>query len=177
MSEGFDARYAHFRCRDIRSRPTFSRGLSARMIERPREDLRAVVAFVILLLAGLPIAVWLDLRDITQSALVRQVTDLDRVITGIRSYYADNVVRRVLDTPGHSLVTANYANVRGAIPNPATFSIELGSVVSADQTRLLTASSRITHSSVAHRTFSTRGSAHRSPRFAPTPSRDTIVRS
>jgi adenylate cyclase len=103
------------------------------MIERPREDLRAVVLFVILLLAGLPIAVWLDLRDITQNALIRQVTDLDHVITGIRSYYADNVVRRVLDTPGHSLVTSNYANVRGAIPIPATFSIELGSVVDANQ--------------------------------------------
>jgi hypothetical protein len=42
-------------------------------------------------LAGLPVAVWLDLRNLTEAALRCQAGDLNSVITSIRAYYARNV--------------------------------------------------------------------------------------
>jgi len=35
----------------------------------------ALVALIVILLAGLPFAVWLDLRDLTEAALRRQAAD------------------------------------------------------------------------------------------------------
>ena len=51
---------------------------------------------VVALLAGLPIAVWLDLSNLADAALHRQAADLNSVITSVRGYYASNVVGRVL---------------------------------------------------------------------------------
>ncbi len=91
------------------------------------------IALVLLLLAGLPVAVWLDLRHLSESLLRRQASDLNSLISGFRAYYATNVVARVLATPGHTEVVHNYADIPGAIPIPATLSLELGRVVSAQQ--------------------------------------------
>ena len=43
-------------------------------------------ALVVILLLGLPIAVWLDLRNLAEAALRRQATDLNSVITSVRGY-------------------------------------------------------------------------------------------
>lgn len=59
-----------------------------------------VILLVLILLAGLPIAVWLDLRNLTETALRRQASDLNSVITSVRGYYASNVVARVLANAG-----------------------------------------------------------------------------
>src|SRR5262249_774341 len=45
----------------------------------------------------------------------------------------NNVVGRILDSPGSTQVTHNYETIRGAIPIPATLSIELGRVISEQQ--------------------------------------------
>ena len=50
--------------------------------------------------SGLPLAVWLDLRNLTETSLRRQATDLNSVITSMRSFYGSNVVARVLASPG-----------------------------------------------------------------------------
>jgi hypothetical protein len=55
-----------------------------------------LIFLVLVLLAGLPVAVWLDLRNLTERALLRQASDLNSVITSMRGYYANNVVGRVL---------------------------------------------------------------------------------
>lgn len=55
------------------------------------------IVIVILLLAGLPLAVWLDLRNLSEQALRRQVDDIGRVLDDVRNYYANDVVGRVLD--------------------------------------------------------------------------------
>ncbi len=47
---------------------------------------------VILALTLLPVAVWLDLRDLSNQALTRQVTDLNAMISEIRGYYSRNVI-------------------------------------------------------------------------------------
>ena len=59
-----------------------------------------LIALVVILILGLPLAVWLDLRSLTEAALRRQASDLNSVITSVRGYYATNVVGRVLSAPG-----------------------------------------------------------------------------
>ena len=88
---------------------------------------------IALLLAALPAAVWLDLVNLGDSALRRQAIDLNSVVTSVREYYATNVVRRVLSSPGVSQVVHNYETIPGAIPIPATLSLELGRVIGEQQ--------------------------------------------
>jgi adenylate cyclase len=87
-----------------------------------------LIVLVLILLAGLPLAVWLDLQNLTDAALRRQASDLNSVITSVRSFYASNVVGRVLSAPPGTItqVTHNYQAIPGAIPIPATLSLELG---------------------------------------------------
>lgn len=94
------------------------------------------IPLVLLLLAGLPAAVWLDLRNLSETALLHQASDLNSVITSVRTYYATNVVGRVLSIPGHSEVVHNYQTVPGAIPIPATLSLELGRVIGEQQSNI-----------------------------------------
>ncbi len=84
---------------------------------------------VCLALVSLPLAVWLDLRHLSDESLQRQAGDLNGMISEIRSYYARNVVGRVLDNGGVTRPTHNYEEIPGAIPIPATLSIELGQVI------------------------------------------------
>ena len=84
---------------------------------------------VILALAFLPVAVWLDLRNLSNEALTRQVTDLNAIISEIRGYYSRNVVGRIQQNDGLSTPAHNYAEIDGGIPIPATLSIELGNVI------------------------------------------------
>lgn len=92
----------------------------------------AVVA-VCGLLALLPLVVALDLRDLTEQLSRRQAGDMSRIINDIRSLYATDVVGRILQAPPDTHITAtdNFRDVLGAIPIPATFSIELGKLTSA----------------------------------------------
>jgi class 3 adenylate cyclase len=94
------------------------------------------VVLVIVLLAGLPLAVWFDLRSVTEVALMRQVTDLNAVLGGVRDFYSTDVVGRVLSGHTTTLVTNDFENHPGAIPIPATFSLELGNVVSQYQNNI-----------------------------------------
>ena len=99
---------------------------------RRRADF-CLVLLVGVLLVGLPVAVWFDLRNLTEAALLRQARDLNSVVTSMRAYYGSNVVGRILETPGSTQVTHNYETIPGAIPIPATLSIELGRVISDQQ--------------------------------------------
>ncbi len=95
-----------------------------------------LVVLVLALLCGLPLAVWLDLRDIAERALRTQARDLNSIITAMRGYYATNVVGRVLASSGTAQVLHNYTDVAGAIPIPATLSLELGNVISSKQSNV-----------------------------------------
>jgi len=95
-----------------------------------------VVLLVLALLAGLPLAVWLDLSNLTEAALRRQASDLNSVISSVRAYYASNVVARVLAAPGSTKVVHNYEEIPGAIPIPATLSLELGRVINEQQNNI-----------------------------------------
>ena len=93
----------------------------------------ALIMLLVVLLAGLPLAVWLDLRDLTEASLLNQARDLNSVVSSMRAYYASNVVGRVLASPGETKVVHNYESIPGAIPIPATLSLELGRVISEQQ--------------------------------------------
>jgi class 3 adenylate cyclase len=95
------------------------------------------MAILILLLAGLPLAVWLDMQNMASARLQSQAGDLNSVISSIRAYYGSNVVGRVLANHGEQTqVTHNYETVPGAIPIPATLSLELGRVIADKQSNV-----------------------------------------
>ena len=91
----------------------------------------AVVAVVVQLLL-LPVAVMLDLRDLTAQLSRRQAVDMSTIINDIRGLYANDVVARVLQAPPGTKITAtdHFRDVPGAIPIPATFSLEIGKLSS-----------------------------------------------
>src|SRR3546814_3105110 len=82
---------------------------------RPQLLAAAVLAGVVLL----PVAAWLDLRNLSEQTLYTQAGSLSSVITDIRGYYTRKVVGRVLDAPGQTRPLHNYQDVPGEIPNPA----------------------------------------------------------
>jgi class 3 adenylate cyclase len=89
-----------------------------------------LVGAVIFGLLGLPVAVWLDLRVLSESMLRTQAAEISRIIDEMRGFYGSDVVGRVAQ--GQPTTTAhNYRDVPGAIPIPATLSIELGKRISA----------------------------------------------
>lgn len=92
---------------------------------RPQLLALAVLAGVVLL----PVAAWLDLRSLSDQTLHTQASSLSSVVTDIRGYYTRNVVGRVLEAPGQTRPLHNYHDVPGAIPIPATLSIEFGEVI------------------------------------------------
>jgi adenylate cyclase len=98
---------------------------------------RVALAALIVLLAGLPLAVWLDMQNIAAARLRSQAGDLNSMISSIRSYYASAVVGRILENHGKDTqVIHNYETVPGAIPIPATLSLELGHVIADKQSNV-----------------------------------------
>jgi class 3 adenylate cyclase len=90
-----------------------------------------IAGLSIVLVAGLPVAVWMDLKDLSETQLNRQAADISRIIDGVRDFYATDVVARVRASDGHVTTSHVYKTIPGAIPIPATFSLELGAIVGA----------------------------------------------
>src|SRR5688500_8948234 len=81
-----------------------------------------LIAAVVLGLLGLPAAVWLDLRELSERMLRTQAGEISRIIDDMRGFYGSDVVARVLQANGPVTATHNYRDVQGAIPIPATLS-------------------------------------------------------
>src|SRR5436305_5852567 len=95
-----------------------------RIKQRLSASLPVSLVLLALVLAGLPLAVWLDLHEMSEVSLRGQAAALSSVVGTIRAYYAENVVGRVT---GHDTVAAaNYQDIAGAIPIPATLSLDIG---------------------------------------------------
>ncbi|HYZ45220.1 MAG TPA: adenylate/guanylate cyclase domain-containing protein, partial [Xanthobacteraceae bacterium] len=109
--------------------PARPKALSERISEYVASRLFITVLLVLLVLAGLPIAVWLDLRNLSERALTEQADELSSTIDTIRNYYASNIVGRVLAHGDKTQVLPNYGEIPGAIPIPATLSLELGDLI------------------------------------------------
>lgn len=95
-----------------------------------------LIIAVVLMLAGLPLAAWLDMRSLSETILSTQAGDLNALISSFRDYYASHVVDRVQSISGSVQVAHNYEAIPGAIPIPATLSLELGKVISDKQANI-----------------------------------------
>ncbi|WP_342363220.1 adenylate/guanylate cyclase domain-containing protein [Terrarubrum flagellatum] len=82
-------------------------------------------------LFGLPVAVWLDLRGLSEQLLEQQARETGRIIDNMRAFYATEVVDRVLKANGTIFTTHQFRTTPNSIPIPATLSIELGKAVSS----------------------------------------------
>ncbi|MER8727153.1 adenylate/guanylate cyclase domain-containing protein [Mesorhizobium sp. M1027] len=105
-------------------------GLGEQIARQQRTMGPLLVAAVVIGLIGLPVAAWLDLRDLSERMLRRQASEISRIIDEMRGFYGSDVVGRVLQANGAVTATHNYRDVPGAIPIPATLSIELGKRIS-----------------------------------------------
>ena len=91
-----------------------------------------LVRAVLFGLAGLPVAVWLDLRGLSERMLEAQAVETGRVIDQMRSFYASDVVQAVNGATGRVVTTHDYKGVPNAMPIPATLSLELGERISGE---------------------------------------------
>ncbi|MBL8581267.1 MAG: adenylate/guanylate cyclase domain-containing protein [Rhizobiaceae bacterium] len=109
-----------------------SSGDSSRSRQRSGRTWPAII-LVVMLLAALPLAVILDLRDLTAQLSRQQATEISKIINDIRGLYANDVVARVLQADPHTRITASerFRDIPGAIPIPATFSLEIGKLTSS----------------------------------------------
>jgi class 3 adenylate cyclase len=89
-----------------------------------------VAVLVSVLLAGLPAAVWLDLRALSEGMLRSQATEIDALIDEMRSYYSSEVVGRLNSEAIHGSA-AKDANGNLELPMPTAMSVELGKRISA----------------------------------------------
>ncbi|MFE1600238.1 adenylate/guanylate cyclase domain-containing protein [Methylobacterium sp. ID0610] len=89
-----------------------------------------LVLAVCLGLLGLPVAAWLDLSALSEQILRQQANETGRLINDVRGFYATEVVDRVLKADRPVSVTHDFRAEPGAIPIPATLSIELGRKIS-----------------------------------------------
>ncbi len=70
-------------------------------------------------LAGLPVAVWLDLPGLSERMLETQAGETGRIIDAMRSFYAGDGVRAVNGATGRAITTHACNGVPNAIPSPA----------------------------------------------------------
>lgn len=87
-----------------------------------------VLVLLILSLIGLPFVMINSLASATVKQMELQADEISTLATGIRSYYADNVVSRLQQAGGKAVFSENYREIHGGIPIPATLSIELGAL-------------------------------------------------
>ncbi len=87
--------------------------------------------FLLALLAG-PFVMYSALMHHAENEALKDARAFSGVISIVRSYYAANVSGRLLQAPGHAAVTERYRDIPGAVPIPATLSIELADMIRSE---------------------------------------------
>lgn len=106
-------------------------GTGERVVREQRRIGPLLIGAVVFGLFSLPLAVWMDLRELSERLLRQQASEIGRIIDEMRGFYASDVVGRVLQATHPVRATHDYLQSDGAIPIPATLSIELGKRISA----------------------------------------------
>ena len=103
-----------------------------RWIRRLRQSLGVTPIFALFILAllGLPVAVTVAVRTQMELESLDNARAISRLILEFRRYYNLEIVARVQKAQGPVVVTENYHDIAGAIPIPATMSIELAELLS-----------------------------------------------
>ena len=94
-----------------------------------QRPVRIVLALFVAAILLLPLAFLMTLRQIESRQMRLGAEEIARIVTGIRSYYATNVVERLQASGGQAVLSERYKEVHGGIPIPATLSIELGALI------------------------------------------------
>jgi PAS domain S-box-containing protein len=76
----------------------------------------------------LPVVMLKSLSAATVAQMELQAEEISTLASGIRAYYADNVIDRLQAADDKAVYSENYRDVHGGIPIPATLSIELGAL-------------------------------------------------
>lgn len=105
--------------------------LSPKSVRLQRSSSLLVFGLVVLLLVGLPIAAWFDLRALSERVLHQQVKEMNHLIDEMRNLYAREVVGRIMDSHV-AIPTHEFRTTDNGIPIPSTFSVELGKLLSKD---------------------------------------------
>ena len=79
---------------------------------------------------GLPVVLWLDLAALSEKTLTARANETSRIIDIMRGFYSSDVVGRIQHAEQQVTTSSNYKNINGAVPIPATLSIELGDRIS-----------------------------------------------
>jgi hypothetical protein len=95
-----------------------------RLFWRPDLVLWLLVVAVLLL----PLMMLSAVSNATVAQMKLQADEISTLASGIRAYYADNVIARLQAADGKAVYSENYRDVHGGIPIPATLSIELGAL-------------------------------------------------
>jgi class 3 adenylate cyclase len=78
------------------------------------------------LLIGLPVAVWLDLRGVSDRMLRREAEEIRRIVNDISAYFGREIVAKL-----HRQLDAAEVRARETVPMPLMMSPELGRVISS----------------------------------------------
>lgn len=95
-----------------------------RWVWRPDTVLLLLLASLLLL----PVVTLVATSRATVAQMKLQADEISTLATGMRSYYADNVIARLQAADGKAVYSENYRDIHGGIPIPATLSIELGAL-------------------------------------------------
>jgi PAS domain S-box-containing protein len=87
-----------------------------------------VLGLLLISLLLLPVVMLWSISGATVAQMELQADEISTLATGIRAYYADNVIARLQAADGKAVYSENYRDVHGGIPIPATLSIELGAL-------------------------------------------------
>ena len=92
-----------------------------------------LMGLLLVVLAAMPLVSWHTLSVQTERRAEHNVDALNRVLSIVRGYYATNVAAKVLGAGGAPVtLTESYHGQSGAIPIPATVSIELSEQIARD---------------------------------------------
>ena len=95
-----------------------------RLVWRPETVLWLLLGSLLLL----PVVMVSSMSAATVAQMELQADEISTLASGIRAYYADNVIARLQAADGQAKYSENYRDIHGGIPIPATLSIELGAL-------------------------------------------------
>ncbi len=82
------------------------------------------IGFIVALIT-LPLVVLMTIREANRVQMHKHTEEISSAISSLRTYYSENIVKKLQESNGQAVFTENYKNVHGGIPIPATFSIEM----------------------------------------------------
>ncbi len=86
-----------------------------------------------IVLAAFPLSAWLTVTHLADDRAVHDARAMNKLITHFRTYYASNIAGKILEAGSTPItLTERYHQTPGAVPIPATLSIELGELISRE---------------------------------------------